>query len=478
MKIVVLGATGNVGSRFTAQAVKAGHQVVAFAREPETVTAQPGVTTRQGAAEDTAALATAATGADALLVSITGPTKDVTFMQRTLPKIITAAQQAGVARIVLVSAFGAGDTAEKASGLARLIYRTLLGKFFADKAASDQLLQSSGLDWTIAYPVNLKDAATHLAEGYREAARTSRQGTRPADPALRQRRHRAGRHHHRPGNGRAAAAHHNPQRLETHLMRVHHLNCGTMRMPGAPLVCHVLLIEAGNGLLLVDTGFGYGDITDPAGRIGPYRAVIRPALVPEQTAIEQVRARGLDPRDVRHIVLTHGDSDHAGGLSDFPWASVHVTTTEKEAITRRPTWFERQRYNSRQWAHRPQLVGHAPGGETWHGFTGVTELTDIASGIALIPLAGHSRGHAAVAVDAGGRWVLHAGDSFYHPGTLDGSARPPLSLRLQEAAFAFDRPALRKNQARLGALLAEHDPTVLLVNAHDPALLSAARATT
>jgi len=164
MKIVVLGATGNVGSRFIAQAVTAGHQVVAFARTPESVTTQPGVTTAKGAAEDTAALAAAADGADALVVSITGSTKDATFMQRTLPRIIDAATQARVSRIVLVSAFGAGDTADKASGFARLIYRTVLGKFFGDKAAADALLQASGLDWSIVYPVNLKDAPA-LAEG-------------------------------------------------------------------------------------------------------------------------------------------------------------------------------------------------------------------------------------------------------------------------------------------------------------------------
>jgi len=69
-----------------------------------------------------------------------------------------------VSRIVLISAFGAGDTAKKASGFARLIYRTALAKFFADKAASDKLLQASGLEWTIVYPVNLKDAPA-LPEG-------------------------------------------------------------------------------------------------------------------------------------------------------------------------------------------------------------------------------------------------------------------------------------------------------------------------
>lgn len=182
MKIIVLGATGNIGSRFITQAAKAGHQIIAFARRPEAVKTQPGVSTAKGTAEDGALLAAAAEGADAILVSITGSTKDATFMQRTLPTITGAAKQAGVKRIVLVSAFGAGDTANKASVFARLIYRTVLGKFFADKAASDTLLQASSLDWTIVYPVNLKDSAA--LPGGPAVKRLTQVGKVPGLPSL------------------------------------------------------------------------------------------------------------------------------------------------------------------------------------------------------------------------------------------------------------------------------------------------------
>lgn len=254
-------------------------------------------------------------------------------------------------------------------------------------------------------------------------------------------------------------------------MRIHHLNCGTMRMPGADLVCHVLLLESEHGLILVDTGFGLADIADPAHRIGPYRAVIRPALVEEQTAIRQVQALGFRPEDVRDIILTHGDSDHAGGLSDFPWARVHVSEQERWAIQHRPTWFERQRYNTKQWRHHPHLHGHAQGTLQWNGFSGVTSLDEVAQGLLLVPLPGHSRGHTAVAVDAGSHWILHAGDAFYHPGTIDGSSAGPLSLRLQEAGFAFDNVALRRSQQKLGGLLrAGGEKPVEIVNSHSRAL--------
>ena len=151
MKIVVIGANGNVGSRVVDAALAAGTEVVAYVRRPETVTAKPGLTVTAGDATDVAALTAAARGAQAVVVSITGSMRDATFMQRTLPAVIDAVQRAQAGRLVLVSVFGAGDTLEKASGFARLVYRSALRRFLADKAAADALLTRSGIDHTIVY---------------------------------------------------------------------------------------------------------------------------------------------------------------------------------------------------------------------------------------------------------------------------------------------------------------------------------------
>lgn len=158
MKIVVVGATGNVGSRVVDEALGSGHQVVAYARRPEAIRNRAGLSVVKGELADVAALADAAAGAEAVIVSITGSMKGTTFMQRSLPQVIEAMKRAPGARLVLVSAFGAGDTAAKASWFMKLAYRVVLGKFFADKAAADKLLASSGIEYTIVYPVNLKDA--------------------------------------------------------------------------------------------------------------------------------------------------------------------------------------------------------------------------------------------------------------------------------------------------------------------------------
>lgn len=262
-------------------------------------------------------------------------------------------------------------------------------------------------------------------------------------------------------------------------VKIHHLNCGSMRPWGVSdgLVCHVLFIEAPAGLVLVDTGLGLRYGTEPGRMFGPSRFYVRPVLTESEAAIRQVRALGFDPRDVRDIVLTHVDADHVGGISDFPWARIHLTGDEAHAALAPRTLVERARYLPAPRDRQPDLVRHDPrSGDRWRGFTSATELSDIADGIVLVALPGHSRGHAAVAVDAGDRWVLHSGDSFYHRGQIDGGGGAPLSLTAMERLMAYDWPQVRDNHARLRELWAQQDPDLLIVNAHDPALLAAARA--
>ena len=158
MNILLFGATGNVGSRILTRALDAGHRVTAYVRRPEALTQHQGLTVVGGQFDDVEAMTGAARGADAVIIAVTGPMKDRTFMQRSLPSILEAVRAAGAGRVVLTSVFGAGDTAQKASWFARGIYRTALRGFLADKEAADRLLIDSGLEHTIVYPVNLKDA--------------------------------------------------------------------------------------------------------------------------------------------------------------------------------------------------------------------------------------------------------------------------------------------------------------------------------
>ena len=239
----------------------------------------------------------------------------------------------------------------------------------------------------------------------------------------------------------------------------------------AALVCHVLLLETDHGLVLVDTGFGLHDIADPARRIGPTRHLLRPVFSRDETAAHQVERLGYRRDDVRHIVVTHFDIDHIGGIADFPDAQIHVTAAEVLGAMRSPTRREKLRFRPAQWEHQPRIVEHTPGGEKWRGFAAAKELDEISPGIVLVSLPGHTRGHACLAVDAGQRWLLHCGDAFYHHGTIEGSSVPRI-LDVQESFIAFNRTQVRENHLRLQELYnrtgPDGDPDLFLFCAHDP----------
>jgi glyoxylase-like metal-dependent hydrolase (beta-lactamase superfamily II) len=245
--------------------------------------------------------------------------------------------------------------------------------------------------------------------------------------------------------------------------------------PGG-IVCHCLLLETDAGLVLVDSGLGVRDMTDPGARMGPSWRLMRPALAMEETALHQVERLGFGASDVRHIVLTHFDADHTGGLVDFPDVKVHLTAAEAGAASHPRGRLERGRYVTRPSDHGHPVVEHdLSSGERWRGFAATKELSEIAPGIVLISLPGHTRGHAGVAIDAGDYWVLHVGDAFYHRGQVDGTQKAPLTLTTMERLVAFDRSFVKANHTRVSELWSAADPELQLINSHDPTLLEAAR---
>jgi glyoxylase-like metal-dependent hydrolase (beta-lactamase superfamily II) len=233
------------------------------------------------------------------------------------------------------------------------------------------------------------------------------------------------------------------------------------------MICHVLLVEGRDGLVLVDGGIGLGDIADPS-RLGPrWVRQVSPRLDPSEAAIAQVRALGFAPTDVRHIVVTHLDLDHAGCIPDFPWATVHVHERELAAATSRTGSLERRRYVPAQVPDPARVRAYRDGGETWRGFTGAQMLDGREPEILLVPLHGHSRGHCGVAVRGERGWLFHAGDSYFFHGQIAREPRAPLVLRYFQRRADTDRAARVRNQARVREL-ALGDPEVSVFCAHDP----------
>ena len=268
-------------------------------------------------------------------------------------------------------------------------------------------------------------------------------------------------------------------------MRIHHLNCISTcpvgghlmdgRTPGVltrgHLCCHCLLLETSQGLVLVDTGLGLRDVAQPRTRLSKFfLALLAPELREEMTAARQVERLGFRLDDVRHIVLTHLDFDHAGGLDDFPQASVHMMAVERDYALLQRTWLDRQRFRPQQWGTRPQWKVYGAGGERWFGFDCVRDLPGLPPDVLLVPLPGHTHGHAGVAVrGSDGRWLLQAGDAYFFHREMDLD-RPWCTpgLRLYQTMMEKDRRARLANQQRLRGLRRAHGDEVTVCCGHDP----------
>jgi glyoxylase-like metal-dependent hydrolase (beta-lactamase superfamily II) len=229
------------------------------------------------------------------------------------------------------------------------------------------------------------------------------------------------------------------------------------------------LVETGNGLVLVDTGFGTEDVRRPSPRLSRFFLRLnRIDFTPRDTAIEQVKERGFKPQDVRHIVLTHLDFDHAGGIADFPHATVHVLAEELAAARHRRGFIARRRYGPAQFRATTHWQEYRTGGEHWFGFEAVRQLEGLPPELLLVPLRGHSAGHCGVAIETGRTWLLHAGDAYFNHGeVVPISPSCPAGARFYQWMMEVDGAERRQNQQRLRELAQQQGQSVALFCSHD-----------
>lgn len=246
--------------------------------------------------------------------------------------------------------------------------------------------------------------------------------------------------------------------------------------PLARITTHCLLIETEQGLVLIDTGYGIQDIRHPHPRLPHiWRAVLNIRLHEQDTALHQIQALGFSANDVRHIVLTHLDFDHAGGLVDFPAARVHVLATEMVAARHRRSFVDRQRYRPQQWGGTAEWETYEGKGEAWFGFEAVRDMKGLPPEILMVPLRGHTLGHAGVAIRMEDAWLFHAGDAYLHHGQMNlQQPSCPIGMRLYQYIMDSDRPERRANQVRLRELKQRHGNDVHILCSHDTDELTAA----
>lgn len=263
-------------------------------------------------------------------------------------------------------------------------------------------------------------------------------------------------------------------------MKIHHLSCGTLCPIGARLldnqggwftrghlVCHCLLIESDEGLILVDTGLGSEDLQSPVEKLGrDFVFLVGLKIDFASTAVAQVQKLGFKREDVRHIFPTHLDVDHMGGLPDFPAATVHLSKAEHQAALHPTTLNEKARYRKQHWSAQTRWQLYENWGERWFDFDGVRAPIPGVD-LYLIPLIGHTRGHTGIAVRTEHGWLFHAGDAYYHHHEVYQPYNCPIGLRLFQRFIAVKNRSRLANLTRLRSLVINH-PEIEVFSAHSP----------
>jgi uncharacterized protein YbjT (DUF2867 family) len=167
MKVLVFGASGKTGGLVVKRALAMGHEVTVLVRDASKFNV-PGVNVIAGDATKGNDVLRAVRGQEAVIETIGGttPYKTTQLESTSVRNMIGSMRYEGVRRLIVVSMMGLGESREQAPAWYKyLLMTTFLRGSTKDKAAMEDEVRASGLDYVIARPPILKDdAATGSAK--------------------------------------------------------------------------------------------------------------------------------------------------------------------------------------------------------------------------------------------------------------------------------------------------------------------------
>jgi len=166
MRILVLGASQGTGALCVKYALEKGHQVTAFARSPQKLALEhPSLTKLAGDFHKVADVEKAVPGHDAVIITasvskLSAFRENPTYFSQGTAYAIDAMKKSGVKRLVVLSAFGAGESVAAANLFMRvLLVNFILKHAFSDHDRQEKMVKESGLEWVIARPTMLTNGA-------------------------------------------------------------------------------------------------------------------------------------------------------------------------------------------------------------------------------------------------------------------------------------------------------------------------------
>lgn len=234
----------------------------------------------------------------------------------------------------------------------------------------------------------------------------------------------------------------------------------TPRSRFVPVPIPAFLVEHPTaGPVLVDTGMAPAVAQDGPRALGRAAGLAFDiAMTPDQAVPAQLVARGVDPMDVRTIVMTHLHYDHTGAVAAFPQATFVVDVAEWRAA--RSGGFTK--------GYIPKLFDHPydwrevdfddPRVSSFAGFGRTVDLFGDGT-IRLIATPGHSTGHLSVLLRLeSGREVLLTGDAAYSRRSIEEDLVP---------VFAADVHRYRRSLGEIRRYVAR-TPDAKVICGHDP----------
>jgi glyoxylase-like metal-dependent hydrolase (beta-lactamase superfamily II) len=170
--------------------------------------------------------------------------------------------------------------------------------------------------------------------------------------------------------------------------------------------------------------------------------------------IESLKLVGVDPREVRDVVLTHMHYDHVGNFDKFPNARFHLQAREMAYATGKYMRYPRIGHSY----HVEDVVGMVR-----LNFKGRVEMlegeTEIAPGIVLVPAPGHSDGLQFAKVHTKRGWVVLASDATHFYENWQTNRPFTTAFHIGEMLDAYR--ILEKHAPSARHIVPGHDPYVM-----------------
>ncbi|MEA3114224.1 MAG: hypothetical protein QOG58_4023 [Caballeronia sp.] len=215
-----------------------------------------------------------------------------------------------------------------------------------------------------------------------------------------------------------------------------HMACMAMRGAGLAICrfpARAYLIETARGLWLWDTGYAqhFHDHTK-SGIFAMYRRVTPVHFDANASMVLQLRERGIQPRDLTAVVLSHFHGDHIAGLRDFQGVPTYLSGAGWNT-TRCLRGFGALRKGFVPGLIPPGFESSIVFVETFDRVHLPSELAPFAQGFALpesgaqvmvVELPGHAAGHLGAFVSTNDGWVLLASDAAWSPKSYERLVGP------------------------------------------------------